>query len=396
MNAFEPENPAAARRPMRKYTVLIVDTGQPDCSRTEELVAKAGEYRPERVALDKVSANPAAHQPDVVVLDLGSPSNEQLDVLVEIRGNYGDVPVIIVSEALDDAQMRRLLKLKIHDWQRKPLVLADFQAALQGSIRNAKQVANRVHAVISAIGGAGGTTVAISLADILARALAKQKTSIGLFDLDFSSGSVGQMLNSSAKLNLDSVITNPSRIDAEFVSLIQQPHDHGFIVYSFKRRDFVTHLNGYEVVLRLLDAVTLEHGHTILDIPYYEVDWAQDVLSAVNTISIVAEMNIPSIKHAIDVMRMVRALPGNTRPVHVLLNKRETGLFKRSRIPESKIRELFDGTPYHFLPRDADLFSEALDRGVVPSEVKPRSRFEKALQAYAQDVILNEKGGSPK
>jgi pilus assembly protein CpaE len=395
MNALDTDTPQGiSRRPMRKYTVLIVDTGQPDCNLTEELVAKAGDYRPERVALEKVSANPSAHQPDIVVLDLGNPSTAQLDVLVEIRGNYGDVPVIIVSEALDDAQMRRLLKLKIHDWQRKPLVFTEFQSALQGSIRNAKQVANRVHAVISAVGGAGGTTVSISLADILSRRLAKQKTTVGLFDLDFSSGSVGQMLNVQAKLNLDSVITNPARIDHEFVAMIQQAHDRGFVVYSFKRRDFVTHLNGYEVVLRLLDAVTLEHGHTILDIPYYEVDWAQDVLSAVNSVTVVAEMNIPSIKHALDVLRMVRELPGNARPVNVLLNKREGGLFKRSRIPEAKLRELFDGTPYSFLPRDHELMSEALDRGIVPSEVKPRARFIKALESYADTVILNEKGAA--
>lgn len=393
MNAIEPDTVGAMRRPMRKFTVLIVDTGQPDCDLTEELVAKAGDYRPDRVALGKISVNPAAHQPDIVVLDLGNPSNAELDALVEIRGNYGDVPVIIVSQALDDAQMRRLLKLKIHDWQRKPLAFADLQSALQGSIRNARQVANRVHAVISAVGGAGGTTVSIGMADILARKLAKQQTSVGLFDLDFSSGSVGQMLNQQARLNLDSVITNPSRIDAEFVSLIQQKHPCGFFVYSFKRRDFVTHLNGYEVVLRLLDAVTMEHGHTILDIPYYEVDWSQDVLSAVNSVTVVAELNIPSIKHALDTLKAIGELPGNQRQVHVLLNKRDTGLFTRSRIPEGKLKELFVETPFHYLPRDNALFSEALDRGVVASEVRPRSKFEKALEAYVKQVILPEKTG---
>lgn len=394
MNAMEPDTTGTARRPMRKFTVLIVDTGQPDCDLTADLVAKAGDYRPDRVPLDRLSVNPAAHQPDIVILDLGNPSTAELDALVEIRGNYGDVPVIIVSQALDDAQMRRLLKLKIHDWQRKPLVFADFQAALQGSIRNARQVANRVHAVISAVGGAGGTTVSIGLADILTRRLAKSQTTVGLFDLDFSSGSVGQMLNRQARLNLDSVITNPSRIDAEFVSLIQQKHPRGFYLYSFKRRDFVTHLNGYEVVLRLLDAVTMEHGHTILDIPYYEVDWAQDVLSAVNTVTVVAEVNIPSIKHALDTLRALRELPGSQRQVHVLLNKRDTGLFTRSRIPEAKLKELFGDTPFHYLPRDNALFSEALDRGVVPAEIKPRSRFEKALDAYARQVILPEKAGA--
>lgn len=389
MNAMEHE--PSLRKPMRKYSVLIVDTGQSGSDDILEMVTRTGDYRAERARIETVIANPLAHSPDIVVLDLGSPSADELEVLVEIRGNYGDVPVIIVSEALDDAQMRKLLKLKIHDWQRKPLVHGDFHHSLNSSIRNAKQLSTRVHAVMSAVGGAGGTTVAISIADALARALAKQKASVGLFDLDFSSGSCGMMLNLSATLNLDSVITQPERIDHEFVSLIQQKHAHDFNLYSFKRRDFVTHLNGYEVVLRLLDAVTMEHAHTVLDVPYYEVDWAQDVLSAVNTVTVVCELNIPSIKHALDLLRTIRALPGAPKQVNVLVNKCETGMFKRARIPVTKLKELFGDTPFRMLPRDDATFSEALDRGVVASDVNSRCKFEREVGRYVSEVMLNEK-----
>lgn len=390
MNAMENE-PSSFRKPMRKYSVLVVDTGQSGCEEVVELITRTGDYRAERARIETVIANPHAHSPDIVVLDLGSPSSSELEVLAEIRGNYGDVPVIIVSEALDDAQMRKLLKLKIHDWHRKPLGLADFHASLNSSIRNAKQLSTRVHAVISAAAGSGGTTVAISLTDALARSLAKQKASVGLFDLDFSSGSCGMMLNLSTSLNLDSIITQPERIDQEFVGLIRQKHPHDFLLYSFKRRDFVTHLNGYELVLRLLDAVTMEHAHTILDVPYYEVDWAQDVLSAVNTATIVCEMNIPSIKHALDLLRSIRALPGAPKQVNVLINKCETGLFKRSRIPATKLKELFGDTPYRMLPRDDGTFADALDRGVVPSDVNRRSKFERSIGRYVAETILNEK-----
>lgn len=390
MNAMENEV-SSPRKPMRKYSVLIVDSGQGGSDEIMEMVGKTGDYRAERATIESVISNPLAHSPDIVVLDLMNPSNEELEVLVEIRGNYGDVPVIIVSEALDDVQMRKLLKLKIHDWHRKPLGQADFHTSLNSSIRNAKQLSTRVHAVISAMGGAGGTTVAISVADALARKLGKQKASVGLFDLDFSSGSCGMMLNLSTTLNLDSVITHPERIDHEFVSLIQQRHAHDFNLYSFKRRDFVTHLNGYEVVLRLLDAVTMEHAHTVLDVPYYEVDWAQDVLSAVNTVTVVCELNIPSIKHALDLLKSIRALSGAPKLVNVLVNKCETGMFKRSRIPDAKLKELFGDTPFRMLPRDDATFTEALDRGVVPSDVNARSKFEREINAYVTEVMLNEK-----
>ena len=390
MNSMENET-SSLRKPMRKYSVLIVDTGQSGADEIVDMVSRTGDYRAEHARIESVIANPAAYSPDIVVLDLGSPSTSELEVLVEIRGHYGDVPVIIVSEALDDAQMRKLLKLKIHDWQRKPLAHSDFHTSLNSSIRNAKQLSTRVHAVISAMGGAGGTTVAISITDALARSLAKQKASVGLFDLDFSSGSCGMMLNLSTSLNLDSVITQPERIDHEFVSLIQQKHPHDFHLYSFKRRDFVTHLNGYELVLRLLDAVTMEHAHTVLDLPYYEVDWAQDVLSAVNTVTVVCELNIPSIKHALDMLKTIRALPGAPKQVNVLINKCETGLFKRARIPMTKLKELFGVTPFRMLPRDDHTFGEALDRGVVPSDVNSRSKFEREITRYVSDVMI-EKG----
>lgn len=390
MNAMEHEA-SNRRKPMRKYSVLIVDTGQSGSSDIVDVIARTGDYRAEHARIEAVISNPHAYTPDIVVLDLGSPSSEELEVLVEIRGNYGDVPVIIVSEALDDAQMRKLLKLKIHDWHRKPLASPEFHTSLNSSIRNAKQLSTRVHAVISAMGGAGGTTVAISMTDSLARSLAKQKASVGLFDLDFSSGSCGMMLNLSTTLNLDSVITQPERIDHEFVSLIQQKHPNDFHLYSFKRRDFVTHLNGYELVLRLLDAVTMEHAHTVLDIPYYEVDWSQDVLSAVNTVTVVCEMNIPSIKHALDLLKSIKSLPGGPKQVNVLINKCETGMFKRSRIPLAKLTELFGDIPFRMLPRDDETFGEALDRGVVPSSVNSKTKFEREINRYVADVILHEK-----
>ncbi|HEX9859440.1 MAG TPA: response regulator, partial [Paracoccaceae bacterium] len=247
---------------MRKHVILIVSTGQSGAGVIDEMLARMPHFRTETASVDDVMQYPKRYAPDLVVLDIAAVTATELDVLMAMRANHGDVPVLVVSEALDDGDMRKLLKLKIHDWLRKPLVFGDFQNAIQSGIRNAKQSSNRVHAVISAVGGAGATTVAVSLADILAKKLGRSSGSVGLFDLDFSSGACGYLLNMSNSFSLDSVITNPSRIDGEFVNLIQQKHDHGFSVYSFKRRDIVTHLNSYELVLRLLDAVTMQHSHT--------------------------------------------------------------------------------------------------------------------------------------
>ncbi|MFU8865935.1 MAG: hypothetical protein ACNA7O_18660 [Rhodobacterales bacterium] len=381
------------RTKMRKNTVLVLDTGQPEFSIISDHIEKMSHFQRDVTTFEEMMRAPGDFAPDIVVVDIASVSAAELEMLSSIRGHYGDVPIVVVSEALDDGQVRKLLKLKVHDWLRKPLIFGEFLNAIQSGIRTSKQSSTRVHAVISAVGGAGATSVAVAMSEILAQKIGKDKSngSVALFDLDFSTGSCGYLLNLTSGFNLDSVISNPSRIDSEFVTLLQQKHEHGMIVYSFKRREVVTSLNCYELVLRMLDVVTVQHAHTILDIPYYETDWRQDVLSGVNTVTIVCEMNLSSIKHTMDLLETIRDLPGAKKPVTVLINKRRRGLFGGDRIPKAKLQQLFGVTPFEYLPDEHDLMAEAMDRGVTLSDVNSSSKFLKALTKYANNVILAEK-----
>jgi pilus assembly protein CpaE len=384
------------RTKMRKNMVLVLDTGQPEFTAIADHLELMSHFQRDVTTFDEMMRAPGAFAPDIVVVDIATVSAAELEMLSSTRGHYGDVPIVVVSEALDDAQVRKLLKLKVHDWLRKPVVFGEFLNAIQSGIRTSKQSSTRVHAVISAVGGAGATTVAVALSEVLARKLAKDKASgsVALFDLDFSTGSCGYLLNLTSGFNLDSVISKPSRIDSEFVNLLQQKHDHGMIVYSFKRREVVTSLNCYELVLRMLDVVTVQHAHTVLDIPYYETDWRQDVLSGVNTVTIVCEMNLPSIKHTMDLLETIRELPGAKKPVTVLINKRKRGLFGGDRIPKAKLKQLFGDTPFDYLPDEHDLMAEAMDRGVTLSDVNASSRFLKAVTKYANTALLVEKAVS--
>jgi len=377
---------------MAKYSVLVVDTGQPELGLLEALFLKTPGYRFEVVSADEALRAPGAHKPDIVMLDVETFAVEATSLLSAIRADHPDAPIIILSNPLEESQIRALIKLRVHDWLTKPLNPLDFQNALQGAIRNTKQNNNRVHAVISAVGGAGATTVAISIADIIARKAAKGAGSVGLFDLDFSMGSCGYYLNMRNTVNLEGVITNPSRIDHEFVSHFQQQQDNGFYVCSFKHRGMVTHLNCYELVLRLLDVVTAQHVHTVLDIPYYETEWREDVLAAVNTVTLVTELNLPAIKQTLDLLKTIKALPGaSTRPITVLLNKHEHRLFGGGTIKTAKLKELFGATPFEYLPRDSDVLADAMDRGLAPSEINSSTRFLRALSKYVTGKLLAEK-----
>lgn len=325
---------------------------------------------------------------DIVIADISKLGSDEHAMLSTIRAIAPDTPLVVTSGELEADAVRGMLKYNLDDWLRKPLDREEFATAITNAIRARKTGGNRVHAVISTVGGAGATTLAVSMADIASTEMfRKKRPSIALFDLDFSTGNCSYVLNMVNGFNLGSVAAAPRRIDSEFISVIQQKHEHGFYLYSFKRPELATDMNGYELVLRMLDAVSNEHDHTFLDVPYYETEWKEDVLSAVNTVTLVTELNLPALKHTLDVIQRLKGLRGKDFPMTVVINKKTSSLFG-GRIGKRKLKELFEDTPFVFLPLDADLFGESLDRGVTPSEVSKRAKFLKSLQKYMASIQL--------
>jgi pilus assembly protein CpaE len=371
------------------YSVLVVSTDGDHTWAIEQMLAKSPHYRVSTVNAETIGKKRPDIEPDIIIVDVERISDEEVDVFNALHDSFSNVPLVVVSEPLGQDDIHRLIKLRIHDWMLKPIDQAKLMSVLQSAVRTVKAAQNKVHAVISTVGGAGATTVAVSMADLLANKFFKKKANIALFDLDFSVGNCGYVLNMVNSYNLESVASNPSRIDAEFINLIQQKHDRGFFVYSFKRPNINTDLDGFELVLRMLDSVSLQHDYTVLDIPYYETDWKDEVLSGVNTCTLVTEMNLPALKHCLDVLRRVRDIRGEDFPVNVVVNKETHKLFEH-RISRAKLRELFGSIPIFYLPDDRDILEESIDRGVLPSEVSSRSRFVRALTGYLKTTGIGE------
>ena len=67
---------------------------------------------------------------DAVVLDLALPGTSGLDVLKEIRAEYADLPVVVLTGHDDPASRRTCLAAGASCFVAKPLVVADFRATV--------------------------------------------------------------------------------------------------------------------------------------------------------------------------------------------------------------------------------------------------------------------------
>jgi two-component system KDP operon response regulator KdpE len=116
-------------------TKLLVIDDEVRFVRALAISLRARGYEVDTAATGEDGLEVAAHaHPDVVVLDLGLPGLEGLDVLRALRG-WTSVPVIVLSARHDEQTKVEALDLGADDYVTKPFGMDEFLARLRATLR---------------------------------------------------------------------------------------------------------------------------------------------------------------------------------------------------------------------------------------------------------------------
>jgi two-component system KDP operon response regulator KdpE len=77
--------------------------------------------------------------PDVLVLDLGLPDRDGIEVIQELRGAGSALPIIVLSSRADEAGKVRALDLGADDYVTKPFGVDELLARLRAALRHRLQ-----------------------------------------------------------------------------------------------------------------------------------------------------------------------------------------------------------------------------------------------------------------
>ena len=115
---------------MSKLQVLVVEDDRPVCNLlTTTLKANGYQY----LAVGKGEAavmEAASHQPDVVLLDLGLPDMDGVEVIRRIR-SWSNMPIIVISARTEDNDKIEALDAGADDYLTKPFSVEELLARLR-------------------------------------------------------------------------------------------------------------------------------------------------------------------------------------------------------------------------------------------------------------------------
>jgi two-component system KDP operon response regulator KdpE len=139
-----PGKAEVAARPTR---VLVVDD-EPQILRALRINLSVRGYEVMTAATGAVALRTAADRhPDVVVLDLGLPDMDGIDVLAGLRG-WTSAPVIVLSARTDSGDKVDALDAGADDYITKPFGMDEFLARLRAAVRRAAASADADEPVV--------------------------------------------------------------------------------------------------------------------------------------------------------------------------------------------------------------------------------------------------------
>jgi two-component system KDP operon response regulator KdpE len=87
----------------------------------------------------KISLELLAQKPDLIVLDLGLPDMDGLELLRMIRARNGSVPIVVLSSRGDEAGKVQALDLGADDYVTKPFGMDELLARMRAALRHQLQ-----------------------------------------------------------------------------------------------------------------------------------------------------------------------------------------------------------------------------------------------------------------
>jgi pilus assembly protein CpaE len=339
-------------------------------------------------SIEQAARRPELETAAVVVVDLDSKRRESLIALQGLTSRIAlRTPVIVLTDAFDDALARWFLQIRVADFLRKPV---DPKEVLRTCVRVLRASTDtpggngQILTFQAATGGVGATTLAIESAMLLHRD-AKAPDSTCLVDLDFQNSACADYLDIEPRLALEEIGAHPDRLDMQLLEVMFSHHRSGLAVVAAKGRPAERAQPHPAFILRLLDLVASRFESVVIDLPRGWDGWTDQVLLGSTRVYVVTDMTVPGLRFGRRWANAVADRLPDAKP-RVIVNRFEQQLLFGTGLRRTDVERALEGFLEGTVSNNYKLVREAIDRGLSLDEIKSGSNVSTDLRK----IIFNQ------
>ena len=332
------------------------------------------------VALDPAALVPPHMLADatVAVVEIDPDNRASMQRIGQIRDSRPDLPLVAAINGASVSLVRTLVRQGISDVVSLPFdldellqVTLDAAATSESRVPAAQALAPMV-AVVRSHGGCGATSIATQLAADLA-AHDHSGRGVVIADLDLQYGCVADYLGVRPRGSLADLLEAKDRIDADLLRSLAAETEDGISVIAAP--DAIMPLESVDVddLLRTVRLLREQYGYVVLDLPANWTNWTLSAALAANSVLMVVELSIASLRQAKRRLELFRSVGIEGRNIQIVVNRVEKRLFRTIGLDD--VAETLGHPVLGSVALDAPLVSTAQNQGRLASSVQRKCRF---------------------
>jgi Flp pilus assembly CpaE family ATPase len=273
---------------------------------------------------------------DVLLLIASTRDKTRMSALTEMVKQHRErLFVIFIGEELSASEYKALVRTGGADWvpaSVKPQELLDLIAGARARGRSdaaSKGGNTRRPTAISFIpsaGGVGNSTLAIETGIHLKIGKATREIATCIIDLDFQSSHICDYLDIEPRLQIQEILSNPERLDAQLFDIFISKHSSGLHVLASPRSK--THLREVDVPALdvLFDMISIRYEMIFIDLPATWFAWTLQILGASDAAIVTGMNSIPGLRQIAETVVAVRGAVRASSQVAIAVNRCERRL----------------------------------------------------------------------
>jgi pilus assembly protein CpaE len=327
----------------------------------------------ELIADEYRSVNPGA-----AIVSVRSDTPQRFGLIHNIAQAGGIV--IVISESKDPELILRSMRAGAREF-----VLESDHEELRLAVRTHAKVTfgtgelGQVVTIFGAKGGVGATAIATNLAG----AMQRRSLRVCLVDLDLYLGDVLAFLDIPGSYSITDVLANMSRLDRDLLATSVTKHRSGVSVLAQSSKvEEAEQIKGPDVAA-LLEFLRRNYDFVIVDGVRGFDELSLAALDGSQHVFMTLTQDVPAVRNGQRCLELFGRLQYDQGRIKLLLNR----YAKASKITVDVVGETLGQPLTHTISNDFLLLIDAINRGVLLTEVAPRARITQDIEGLIPHLL---------